>query len=537
MSDLQMLAVPERQPENNSAEKKPSGLIRALGWSTRAFMILLLLPLLLSILPVLLAQGTVVADPQNCLIESYNYPGYFLSPESFLIELSPTSSAWNELSSTFEIVPGLAGSDSDYISFESIVFPGHFLRHQDLRLELAFEEQGQLFKEEASFKIEPGLADPQAFSFESYDYPGYYLRHENFHLYLEQDDESELFKKDATFWLRENEEIGKILVGSSELEAGPAISEPSNEPPTEISNDLANEPSRKPSDSAPQSTRISDQAHQIESSDAELVFQVGDSDNLGFGWPQGFDVFSGLSTPVHSYPWKPDAGDPAGTDRIMVGTSYDGHPPAGQDGYVSTTSRPDSLPQAIVMQYDPGDVRIKSAVLQMFVDDFQAPVWKSDFRVDINGRRAPFLEEVLNSLVQTGPIGKLITVQIPDDFLGDVAGGVLNIYIDDPTTGAGDGYAVDFIRLLINPKTMTNTGTVYGKVSDGETGASIQDATVSASGVIKSSTDANGEYVLEGVPAGLVAVTVSKSGYVSKTKTVDLTTDGDAELDFQCKMM
>jgi hypothetical protein len=189
------------------------------------------------------------------------------------------------------------------------------------------------------------------------------------------------------------------------------------------------------------------------------------------------------------------------------------------------------------MQYDPGETRVKSAVLQMFVDDFQAPVWKSDFQVEINGRRAPFLEEVLNSLVQTGPIGKLITVRIPDEFLGDVAGGVLNIYVDDPATGAGDGYAVDFIRLLINPKTMTNTGTVYGKVSDAETAAAIQDATVSASGVIKSSTDANGEYVLEGVPAGLVAVTVSKSGYVSKTKTVDLTTDGDAELDFQCKMM
>ena len=173
----------------------------------------------------------------------------------------------------------------------------------------------------------------------------------------------------------------------------------------------------------------------------------------------------------------------------------------------------------------------------MFVDDFQSPVWKSNFWVEINGRRAPFLEELLNSLVQTGPIGKLITVQIPDEFLGDVAGGMLNIYIDDPSTGAGDGYAVDFVRLLINPKSMMNTGTVHGKVSDEETGAAIQGATVSASGVIESSTDANGEYVLEEVPAGLVAVTVSKSDYVSETETVDLTTNGDAELDLQCKRM
>ncbi|MDD1749841.1 MAG: hypothetical protein LUO89_08190, partial [Methanothrix sp.] len=81
--------------------------------------------------------------------------------------------------------------------------------------------------------------------------------------------------------------------------------------------------------------------------DEELMFLVGDIDNLGFGWPQGFDVFSGSSTPAHSYPWEPGADDPAGTDRIMVGTSYDGHPTAGQDGYVSTTSRPDNQPQTI----------------------------------------------------------------------------------------------------------------------------------------------------------------------------------------------
>jgi len=279
------------------------------------------------------------------------------------------------------------------------------------------------------------------------------------------------------------------------------------------------------------------QTNKAASNDAELVFLAGDIDNLGFGWPQGFDVFSGSSTPPHSYPWKPDANDPAGTDRIMVGTSYDGHPPAGQDGYVSTTSRPDNQPEAIVMQYDLGDTKVKSAILQMFVDDFQSPVWMSKFQVKINGRRAPFLEEVLNSLDQTGPIGKLITVQIPDEFLGDVSSSVLNIYIDDPTTGAGDGYAVDFVRLLINPKTLTNVGTVSGMVSDAESREPIKDATASASGVIRSNTDVNGEYILDEVPAGLVAVNVSKSGYVSQTKTVDLTSGGDAKLDFQCKKM
>jgi hypothetical protein len=135
----------------------------------------------------------------------------------------------------------------------------------------------------------------------------------------------------------------------------------------------------------------------------------------------------------------------------MVGTSFDGHPPAGQDGYASATSRPDNLPQQIRMQYDLKGVKVSSAIIQMFVDDFQSPVWQSRFQVTLNGRRASFIEEVLNLLSQGGPIGKLITVQVPSEFLGDAAGGKLDILIDDPTTGAGDGFAIDFVRLLINP--------------------------------------------------------------------------------------
>jgi hypothetical protein len=317
---------------------------------------------------------------------------------------------------------------------------------------------------------------------------------------------------------------------------------PSNEPPAnEPIGETSNIPSDEQSSGTPKHWHdyANDSAKLGKSTpdDAELVFVVGDIDNMGFGWPEGFDVFSGNSAPVHSYPWKPDASDPAGTDRIMVGTSYDGHPPAGEDGYASATSRPDNTPEFITIWYDLGETKIKSAILQMFVDDFQSPVWKSNFQATINGRRAPFLEDVLNSLDQTGPIGKLITVQIPEKFLGELKSGVLTIDIDDPTTGAGDGFAVDFVRLLINPKTMTNTGTVSGTVTDEETQSPIKGAIVSTSESIKSSTDPNGEYILKEVPAGLAAVKVSKGGYVSQTKTADLTSGGDAELDFQCQKM
>ena len=64
--------------------------------------------------------------------------------------------------------------------------------------------------------------------------------------------------------------------------------------------------------------------------EADLVVRTGDIDNLNFGWPEGFDPFSGQSsTPAHSYPWTVDQNDPSGTDRIFVVSSYNGTPPRG----------------------------------------------------------------------------------------------------------------------------------------------------------------------------------------------------------------
>jgi hypothetical protein len=185
--------------------------------------------------------------------------------------------------------------------------------------------------------------------------------------------------------------------------------------------------------------------------EADLVVQVGDMDNLGFGWPEGYDVFSGESTPFHEFEFYPGPNDPPGTDKIMLGTSYIGDPPAGADGYTDISSRPDNLPVPIRAEYDLKGIQVSSATLQIFVDDFQSPVFQSDFQVSINGQRAPFLEAILNSLDQTGAAGRLISAPVPPDFLPHVASGVFEIYIDDPTTGAGDGFAVDFVRLMINP--------------------------------------------------------------------------------------
>lgn len=265
--------------------------------------------------------------------------------------------------------------------------------------------------------------------------------------------------------------------------------------------------------------------------EAQLIVREGDIDNLGFGWPTGFDPFSGNSTPSHPYPWTVDSTDPDGTDRIMVVSSYMGSPPSGQDGYTSTTLRPENDPRKIVMTFSPPG-SIVSAILQIFVDDFQSPVWGSVFQATLNGTRAPDLEVILNSLNQTGPIGKLISYQLPAHIVGTLSGGRLEILVDDRVTGAGDGFAFDFFRLLINPGVLSRTGIVLGTVRDADTSLPIAGADVTAGGITDTVTDINGEYVLTGVPAGLAAVTASKPGYEEMTLTVDLISGETATLDF-----
>jgi OmpA-OmpF porin, OOP family len=267
--------------------------------------------------------------------------------------------------------------------------------------------------------------------------------------------------------------------------------------------------------------------------EAETVVRTGDIDNLGFGWPEGFDPFSGRSTDAHAYPYKPSPDDPDGTDRIMVPSSYDYERPRGGDGYTDSTTRPDNSPRPVVLQYELGQTVPKAALLRLFIDDFQAPVFHSRFRATLNGERAPFLERVLNAVEQTGPIGKMITVEIPPEYLRLLSAGKLSLFIDDPTTGAGDGFALDFVELLVNPKKLRNIGTVSGTVTNRETSQPLAGAIVSAGGSSTVVTDKTGHYSLSNVAAGLVVATASLSGFQSGTKAGDLESGNTLQLDIE----
>ena len=255
--------------------------------------------------------------------------------------------------------------------------------------------------------------------------------------------------------------------------------------------------------------------------EADLVVQLGDIDNLGFGWPDGFTPFSGRSTPAHAFPYQPEADDPSGTDRIMVVSGY-GKGAGARDGYTYETSRPDNQPRPLVLSFDLQGLEVKSAALQLFVDDFQSRSMGSRFRAWLDGRETTDLPVVLNSLDQTGPIGKLLTIQLLPEYLDLLADGKLEIRIDDPDNDAGDGFAFDFARLLVNPKGYRYSGTVRGTAVAAGSGEPLSGVLVSAANVRQALTDAQGKFELSQVPAGMVVTSGSKPGYAGDSEASDL---------------
>jgi len=262
-------------------------------------------------------------------------------------------------------------------------------------------------------------------------------------------------------------------------------------------------------------------------SEAEIMARAGDVDNLGFGWPTAFDPFSGNSTPVHAFPYSPAANDVSGTDEIFVPASYNGSPPYGNDGYCDTGVPPKS----ISLNYDLQGTTVLAATIQLFVDDFQGIMWGANWIATFDGVNADFLTNIIMSLVQTGPIGKIITAQIPADFLQYIADGSLEIKIDDTTTGAGDGYAIDFVKLLINPKGYTYVGTIQGNITNSQNGTKITNALVTDSYVHDYSSSI-GNFVIGGVPAGQVLINVNKSGYTAQSLIIDLVHGATVTQDF-----
>ncbi len=332
--------------------------------------------------------------------------------------------------------------------------------------------------------------------------------------------------------------------------------------------------------------------------EADLVVRTGDINNLGFGWPPGFDPFSGQSTPIHPGPNidRIPPNSPPGTDRIILGTGLTPvhmsvqHTPGqpdqimvdaltktvGGDGYswslgscfmlayrvlsktggqivngmqlppgVSkdilqvapddaarcTHDRQLTMPTPIVLMVGALPTKISAVVFQIFADDFQSPVYGSHFQIALNDTRIPNFEYAINSLNQSGPIGKLVSLKLLPEYWPLLKSGTVKLSIDDPTSHVQDGFAVDFVRILVNPHDFKYQVSLTATVTDASSNKPIVGAMVTA-GLSSALTDGQGKCALKGIPAGLVVATANAPGYDENSVPVDLPAgqSGNAEI-------
>jgi len=258
--------------------------------------------------------------------------------------------------------------------------------------------------------------------------------------------------------------------------------------------------------------------------EADLIIRIGDVDNLGFGWPEDFDPFCGRMTQAHFFPWDADPQETEGFDRITISSSYSPEKSiCGSDGYSASCQQGNCKPVDFKIPLQGvGDMEIKNVFLQLFIDDFQAPVFCSQFRVTLNGKRFVEAEKIFAAIEQTGPVGKLISIPVPEEFWPDLRGNALIVRIDE-TKGIGDGFAIDFMRLLINRKRENSCrGDLQGRVLDKETSEPVKNATVFLADQSSVKTDEEGKFLFTRIPTGYELVSASAKGYIDGGTGADI---------------
>ncbi|MDQ1030236.1 hypothetical protein QF035_007818 [Streptomyces umbrinus] len=132
-------------------------------------------------------------------VQAVNYPDRYwhLDRDSVRLDrVSSQSSSRTRDEATFKVVPGIA--DSSCVSFS--LGNNRYLRHYQFRLRADRHNGSELFKQDATFCPRPtGFND--AVMLESYNYRGRFLRHRDFQVRLEPFDNNHLYRADSAFRL------------------------------------------------------------------------------------------------------------------------------------------------------------------------------------------------------------------------------------------------------------------------------------------------------------------------------------------------
>lgn len=260
--------------------------------------------------------------------------------------------------------------------------------------------------------------------------------------------------------------------------------------------------------------------------EAEWMIRLGDIDNLGFSFDKGFNPFKGDTTTFHPPPSVFNPNEPQGLDMILLPSSfrkfnqscvYDVY--SSYYGFLKINYKKVNIPIKIPLNL-PQTMPIEGIKLMFFIDDIQSGTSCSKFDVWLNGKKAEFITNELNKL-NLNQQGKLISVDVPESYFEVFKKDTLEFIIDDVTTGAGDGFALDFIKILINPRKQL-LGQISGRVTEKATGKAIDKATIRNEKNNIQTESKEGIYKLSGLPFGKNTITVSAKNYLTETFTVDV---------------
>ncbi|KOX24020.1 arabinofuranosidase [Saccharothrix sp. NRRL B-16348] len=130
-------------------------------------------------------------------LRSANFPDRYLRHRDNLARVDPIGTATDRADATFSVVAGLANGNC--YSFQSVNYPGYYLRHNNMRLALHNNDGSAVFRADATFCGRAGLAGGGTTSFESFNFPGRYLRHYAYEMRLDLRASDAAFAGDASF--------------------------------------------------------------------------------------------------------------------------------------------------------------------------------------------------------------------------------------------------------------------------------------------------------------------------------------------------
>jgi hypothetical protein len=141
------------------------------------------------------AGDSTAVPTGNRSLRSVNVPDRYVRHRDSLAWVEQASTTTARQDATFTIVAGLANPAC--VSFRSLNFPDRYLRHYNFRVRLEANAGGATFARDATFCGRAGLAG--GLSFESYSHPGRYLRHYNYEVRVDLFAAGATFAGDASF--------------------------------------------------------------------------------------------------------------------------------------------------------------------------------------------------------------------------------------------------------------------------------------------------------------------------------------------------